>query len=674
MRKSQVQIGVLLMIAAIALVIGGCSINKPESPSWETTWDLPLTNKTYTIEDLIDEMNSDEIVFDSLGNPGFSITQDVDTISVEDNLTSPSVNHSYSDSLGIIDIDAPNMPPTNISLEDLDIPVIVDQIPFDTSFDIDENLSAFDNFDWAQISQGVINIQVANDLGIDIDSLAIVIFNSSDLFTPLGIAIFENGINDGQTLNRQIDLAGVLLENALTLRTYGAVGAQTIGSPSNDLVITTSFPSGLSVSGALAEIPGFNKNLNQVIDLTDESIIYEAEIDNGSMALQIVNETNLPMNISLSIPNFEIHDVAFMLNESINGNSTLNRVVDLSGYTFTPTGSSSPQTISIDVSAEIIDSAPIRYGINSSDAISVVAEVSEITFASVLGRIEPTTITIDPMSQAVDMPEGFENAQLTQAELRMILYNNSTTDVYVDLLLENEDGDRSVSVQDTIRGKSLLSSIPEETEIIVTALTLSSFLNPSPREINITGSAILNPAGNDSVRISRDDFFYGQVEIYSPLAFALSDTADFDLEISDIEIDTTDLPDFEETFAYGKITATLTSHLPVGARVALYIGTSNDSTIFTNPNSIVVGPFTLQSAVTDANGFAIEEVASTIDDSLSSSDISIFENELVYIAPQVELLPTAASGSVIQGGDYININATARIKVNAGDNLWDNNN
>ncbi len=674
MRKSQVQIGVLLMIAAIVLVIGGCSINKPESPSWETTWDLPLTNKTYTIEDLIDEMNSDEIVFDSLGNPGFSITQDVDTISVEDNLTSPSVNHSYSDSLGIIDIDAPNMPPTNISLEDLDIPVIVDQIPFDTSFDIDENLSAFDNFDWAQISQGVINIQVANDLGIDIDSLTIVIFNSSDLVTPLGIAIFENGINDGQTLNRQIDLAGVLLENALTLRTYGAVGAQTIGSPSNDLVITTSFPSGLSVSGALAEIPGFNKNLNQVIDLTDESIIYEAEIDNGSMTLQIVNETNLPMNISLSIPNFEIHDVAFMLNESINGNSTLNRVVDLSGYTFTPTGSSSPQTISIDVSAEIIDSAPIRYGINSSDAISVVAEVSEITFASVLGRIEPTTITIDPMSQAVDMPEGFEDAQLTQAELRMILYNNSTTDVYVDLLLENEDGDRSVSVQDTIRGKSLLSSIPEETEIIVTALTLSSFLNPSPREINITGSAILNPAGNDSVRISRDDFFYGQVEIYSPLAFALSDTADFDLEISDIEIDTTDLPDFEETFAYGKITATLTSHLPVGARVALYIGTSNDSTIFTNPNSIVVGPFTLQSAVTDANGFAIEEVASTIDDSLSSSDISIFENELVYIAPQVELLPTAASGSVIQGGDYININATARIKVNAGDNLWDNNN
>jgi len=674
MMKFQIQTGLLFMIAAALLIIGGCSINKPEAPSWETTWDMPLTNKTYTIEDLVDEMDTDKIIFDSLGNPSFSIIQDVDTISVEDNLTAPAVNNTYSDSLGIIDIDAPSVPATNFALVDLNIPIVVDQIPVDTSFLIDDNPSAFSNFDWAQISQGIVNIQVANDLGIAIDSLAIVIFNSSDLFTPLGVAIFESGINDGQVLNRQIDLAGELLESALTLRTYGAVSAQTIGSPSNDLVITTTFPSGLSVSSALAEIPGFTKNLNQVINLADESIIYEAEVDYGSMTLQIVNESNLPMNISLSIPNFELDDLAFSINESVNSNSTLNRNIDLSGYTFLPSGDTAPQTISIDVSAEIVSSAPTQYEIYSSDSLKVIAGVSEITFASVMGRIEPTAITIDPMSQAVDMPDGFEEAQLTQAELRMTLYNNSTADVYVDLLLEDENGDRNVSVQDTIRGKSLLSSIPEETEIIVTALTLSSFLNPAPQEINITGTAILNPAGSDSVRISRDDFFYGEVEIYSPLAFALSDTVDFDLDISDIEIDSEDMPDFEETFAYGKITAELTSHLPIGARVALYIGTNNDSAIFTNPNSIVVGPFTLQSAVTDVNGFAIEEVVSTFEDSLSSEEITIFENDIVYIAPQVELLPTAASGSVIRGSDYININATARIKVNAGEHLWDSNN
>jgi len=673
MRKHQFQTGLIIMFAAVVLTIGGCTINKPEAPSWETTWDLPLTNKSYSIEDLVDEMDSEEIVFDSLGNPSFSITQDIDTISVEDNLTAPAVDHTYSDSLGIIDIDAPTVSPTNFALTDLNIPIVVDQIPADTSFIIDENLSAFSNFDWAQISQGIINIEAANDLGIDIDSLVIAIFNASDLVTPLGIAIFENGIVDGQTLSRQIDLAGELLENALTLRTIGAVGAQTVGSPSTDLVITTTFPSGLSVSSALAEIPGFTKDLNQTIELEDESVIYEAEVDEGSMILQIVNETNLPMIISLSIPNFEYDDAAFTLNESVNGNSVLNRNVDLTGYMFYPSGSSSPQTIAIDAAAEIIGSAPTKYEIYSSDSLKVIAGVSEITFATVMGRIEPTMITIDPMSQDVDLPEGFEEAQLTQAELRMTLFNNSTTDVYVDLLLEDENGERNVSVQDTIRGKSLLSSVPEETEIIVTALTLSSFLNPTPQEINITGNAIMNPAGSDSVLISKDDFFYGEVEIYSPLAFALSDTADFDLEVSDIEMDNEDMPDFEETFAYGKVTAELTSHLPIGARVALYIGTDDDSTIFTNPNSVVVGPFTLESAVTDVNGFAIEEVISIFEDSLTSAEITIFDNETVYIAPQVELLPTGASGSVIQGSDYINISATARIKVNAGENLWEDN-
>ncbi|MCP4580189.1 MAG: hypothetical protein GY839_01125 [candidate division Zixibacteria bacterium] len=673
MKKFQFQIGLLLLLAA-GVIITGCSVEKPEAPSWETTWDMPLTNKTYTIEEIIEEMDSEEITFDSLGNPGFSISQEIDTIAVENNLTSPAVNQTYSDSLGIIDIDAPIVPPTNFALADLSLPIVIDVIPIDTSFSINEDLSAFGNFDWADISAGEINIEVANDLGIDIDSLAIGIYNTSDLGTPIGFTIFETGIADDQTLNRQIDLAGERLENALTLITFGVVDSQGIVAPANDMVITTTFPSGLSVSGAMAEIPGFTKDLNQVVDLGDESVIYEAEIDDGSMTLQIDNGTSLPMNVSLSIPNFDLDGSALTIDESIAGNNTLYRVVDLTDYTFTPSGISSPQTISIDVSAVIVGSAPTKYLINSSDNLDVSADVSEITFRSVMGRIESAEITIDPMSQDVDIPDEFAEAQLTQAELRMILYNNSTTEVYVDLLLENESGSRSLVVQDTIQARALAASTPLETEIIVESMTLSAFLNPAPSIINISGTAILNPAGDDSVRISKDDFFYGEVEIYSPLAFALSDTIEIELDASDVEIDSEDLPDFEETFAYGTINAELTSHLPVGARVALYIGFYADDRIFSDPNSVVVGPFTLEQAETDVNGYAIEEAISVFNDSLTSSEIVIFENDIVYIAPQVQLLPTGAGGSAIQGSDYINITATARVKVNAGEHLWEDDN
>jgi len=673
MKKFQFQIGLLLLFAA-GVIITGCSIERPEAPSWESTWDLPLSNKTYTIEEIIEEMDSDEIVFDSLGNPSFSISQDIDTVSVGDNLTSAAVNQAYSDSLGVIDIDAPTVPPTSFGLADLNLPIAIDQIPIDTSFSINEDLAAFGSFDWADISAGVIDIQVNNDLGINIDSLAIGLYNTSDLGTPIGYTIFENGIADDQTLSRQINLAGERLESALTLITFGVVDSQGIATPSNDLVITTTFPLGLSVSGAMAEIPGFTKDLNQVVDLGDESVIYEAAIYDGTITIQIDNGTSLPMNISMSLPNFDLDGTPFTLDESIAGNYTLNRVVDLTDYTFTPSGTSSPQTISIDATAEIIGSAPTKYLINNTDNLDVSATVSEITFASVMGRIESTEIAIDPMSQDVDIPDGFADAQLTQAELRMILYNNSTTEVYIDLLLENEDGSRNVAVQDTIQARGFSSSTPEVTVIIVESLTLSSFLDPAPSVINISGTAILNPAGNDSVQIHMDDFFYGEVEIYSPLAFALADTIEIDLDISDVEIDNEDMPDFEETFVYGRINAELTSHLPIGARIALYIGTYSDDRIFTDPNSVVVGPFTLEQATTDVNGFAIEEVISVFSDSLTSSEITIFDNDIVYIAPQVQLLPTGPGGSVIQGSDYINITATARVRVNIGEHLWEDDN
>ena len=70
----------------------------------------------------------------------------------------------------------------------------------------------------------------------------------------------------------------------------------------------------------------------------------------------------------------------------------------------------------------------------------------------------------------------------------------------------------------------------------------------------------------------------------------------------------------------------------------------------------------------------IQEITSAFDDSLSTAEIAIFENEQLYIAPQVELLPTGIGGSVIQGTDYISIIASARLRVKAGDNIWNKDN
>ena len=673
MRNFKTKIGVLLLLTML-VVISGCTIKKPEAPTWETTWDMPLTNRTYSIEELIDEMDTEDIIFDNEGNPNFSFTQQVDSVAVEDNLTADAVDNTYEDSLDVVDIDAPVIDPENFTFAGLQIPNVANTVPSDTSFNKSQPLSTINTFSWAEIYQGIMQIEVANDLGVDIDSLVIWIYNASDTLTPVGTAIFENGIDDDETLNRQVPLDGETIENDLVVRTFGTVLGQAISLPTNDLVVTATFPSGLSVTAAQAEIPAFTKNLNQTIELSDSSIIYEAVIDQGNLVINIINGSNLPMNLALTLPGFELSGTPLSFTENVAGNSSVIRNIDLTNYTFYPTGTSFPQTIAVEVVANIPGTAPTRYDVHASDSLRVLSHVSEIVFQSVTGKIKPTEINIDPTSEDVDVPDGFEDAHLTQAEMRLRLYNNSTSDVYVDMLLENEDHSKSVVVQDTVRGKSLSTSLPRETEIVVTALELSSFLDPTPSVINITGTAIMNPANADSITISRDDFFYGEIEISSPLAFALESASEIDLDITDADLSDEDKPDIEETLDYGYIHAELGSHLPVGMQMSLYIGTRSDSTIFDDPASIVVGPFVLESAPVDANGFATDEIAIVFDDTLTSSEFAIFNNDLVYIAPRVTLLPTTAAGSWIQGTDYITINATAQVRVNAGEHLWNNDN
>ena len=487
------------------------------------------------------------------------------------------------------------------------------------------------------------------------------------------MADFEGGIDQGQTLSRSIDLSGDSVRNQLTLRIHGAVPVSFVAGGSDNFAATSSFPTGMTVVAAQAESPAITKDLSQTIELSDSSVIDQAVIESGQLSLQIVNGTSMPADLTLRIPNFTDGSDTLSIAESFIGAGSIDRDIDLAGYTFRPSGTGNPQTVDMVVTANIPASAPAQRVFTSSDSLHVSAAISTITFASVSGQVKPTRIDIEPIESDVDLPEGIGEARLTHAALNLTLYNNSTADVDVDLTMEDETQTRQLALAGRIQGKDDIADPPRATVLTLDADSLSGFLDPAPSRITIIGEAIFNP-DEEIITITRDDFFYGDVEITSPLAFFLADTVRVDLDANETDVNQDDLPDLEETFGYGKITAVLANRLPIGARVALYISTRSDSTMFDDPDALVIGPFTLESALTDINGFAIEEVTSTFEDSLDSQQILIFDNDVVYIAPKVELMPTSSAGSYIQGSDYIGIRATARIKVNVNENAWDGNN
>ncbi len=659
----------ILLAAAGLMILSGCSIKKPESPRWETTWDLPLVNKSYALSDILDQIDDSLINLDSLGNPYFEINEDLDTVLVENNLRVQGENTNYVQHLGTVNINPPEAQSINLTKASFGLPPDVPWVPA-VSFDHYEYMQPLQGFSWALIQNGQMDLTINNDLGVDLDTLIVTLYNQNDLSTPLGIAYFENGLAQGQTATRSFDLSGDSVTNNLVYLMHGAVPASFVAGGTDTMLTTCSFPYAMVISAGQAEVPDMSRDLGRSIAMEDSSLISQAVIDSGYVNIEIENNLTIPIDVVIKIPNFTSGTDTLSMACPLPPFNTINRQLNLEGYTFRPTGTIRPQTIDVIAAATIAASAPDQRTFTSTDSLKVAINMSSIVLRSIVGQVKPTSIEIDTIYSDVDIPEEINQAQLTHANLNLTIYNNSTADADVNLMINNQDFTKNLRLTGRINGKINSYDPPRATVLRLGPEQLATFLNPPPERIAITGQAVFNPDG-EIVRITSSDYFFGLVNIVSPLAFSLSDTINVDLDINESDINEGDVPDLEQTFGYGKITATLSNRLPIGASVSLYIGTVGDSTIFTDPNSLVIGPFALNRAVTDDDGYAVEPVTSVFEDSLDSQEILIFDNDKVYIAPKVVLTPTGSNGSYIQGSDYMGIRATARIKINAGDNLWD---
>ncbi len=656
----------LILPVAVLMIMAACTVEKPQAPSWLTTWDIPISNKTFSISDLLENIGDSLITFDSLGNPGFSITQGFDTVSVANNLTVAGINLDIRDSLGIIDIDPPGGATASTNINDF-LTVNFGVVP-PVSFGHSQNLSAISNFTWMDVQSGTLDLTFSNYLEVDLDTLIVTVVDLADSHT-VGTAVYANGLTYLEQETQSIDLSGQTISNSLAMdfQGYTAGGVLLYAGPQS-LDADMSFPSTITVVASRAEIPEIIKSQSRLTAIGDSTNITTSSISAGSAQFDISNGTELPLTIDITSANFTLGGSPMLINQLVSGNSAVQVIVDLAGYQFSPVDSPSTQYIDIEFTATVPASAPTQYTVAAGDSIGIGVNVADITFQSITGRVKPTAIVVDPIQQNLDIPQGLDQAMLTQAELNLNLYNNSTADSDVDLIIIG--GGKSIDIAGRIAGKSSPGASPRLTTLEVSSQELSDFLNPPPSDISISGSAVLNP-DYAVVTITADDNFYGEVQIYSPIALAIYDSVSIETDISETEIDKDSRPDnFQDTFRYGAINIDFDSHLPLGISMTIYIGTLADSTLYDNPGTLILGPYTLLPGTVDNNGHVIESALSNISDSLSSAQLAIFDTSMVYVGQKINLLPTDSTGVQVLGTDYINIRSNARIQVKVGDNMW----
>jgi hypothetical protein len=636
----------------IFLTLLQCSFRKPTSPTWETDLILPLINKTYDMVTIIEEADEPSLYVDTLGQLCFSNEIDLDTTRVEELLTFPNSTYWVKENVGIIKIKSPDPQETEFVLSEVyqgDVGLVP---PF--SFALDKGLERISTFSSATLDQGKAFVSAENHLNLDLDSLSIDLIDdlSSDIIEKV---IFAQGLRDGEVDTQEVDLRGKIISNQISYSIQAHTpGGNILTLSGKYLKLGFSFSDSIYVREALAQIPEIQIEKTEAFEIPTDDIIQKAVIKNGSVILNISNHTNLSTNLQITISDFSYQGTPLSVNRFLLPGNDIPVEVPLEEYLFEPT---SGRELNVDLRAITESTATQKVWVSSSDSIAVEAHLTQLYFREVTEIVQPTFVEIDSIEKEIDLPQGFDAAHLPEASISLEITNGVNLPGGLHLQIKG-DGGQILSISGNVEAGS--ASHPIETIIVEDNLTL--FLNPVPSQVTITGDVSFGD-GITSATFTEEDFVIGKIVINSPLELIL-DSTQIQIDEGENSLSKDERELIGERLNYTKMISKFENHLPMSAKVELYLKTTPD--IYTQPD-LVIGPINLTSGGIDENGKVTTPTLSQHVTSLDKEELMIFESTPFYVGGKIFLPGTDGEKVKFYASDYIKISSYLEVKVKAGE-------
>jgi hypothetical protein len=651
----------LLMVGFITVVIltlAQCSIKKPEAPTWETHFSLPLINRTVGVEELLDNLNMDGLSIDSNGGVSFSLDQQLDSLVLDQSeFVTPDIEYAVSATLGVVSVPVSSSPPVYVSLNAINglasgLPNDSAQVPA-MRFDVFNNLDPIPDFSQAEIQTGQVSAFVHNALGVTLD---IVIIDLYDLNQSIVIVrdTFPGPILPGMSDTLIFSLDGRTLSNNIRIHIDAHTTGGNVDSASTRGISSGIFFNGdITVTSAIAKVQSITKTFSQIAELAQSGRVDTASIVSGELNLTLVNATNLTADIQLTIPAIESNGQPLVVSQAVAAQSSSLVRVPLGGKQLIPGGDSVPQFVAVNVQATCNGSGQTLVGVNETDSIHIDANFELVTFSSIVGSFDSIATTFTGLTQAVDVPAGFENMELTAATLTLEILSAIDQPGVLDITIDGSN-QKQITLSGTIQPGT--QAIPVISYI--TDGSVADFLSPIPASITISGGVIFgNSAYTSTMR--PNDYAVASIKIDAPFEVRVNPT-----QISaDIERTTINQEDIEPV--KGNILETqfvykIASHLPIGAGIDIYLG-PDSATLFTNPQ-LVINAQPIAAGLMDTSGVVIDTISTGFQTVvLDSADFTIIENPILFVSPIITLQGSNGNIVKLSGNDYINI--IGRIEV-----------
>jgi len=650
-----------LVIAVIFLTLAQCTVKKPESPVWDTQLTVPLINRTYPMDELIDKLDQDGIVMDSAGSISYSFSEDLDTVTLStEDLSSSDIGYSITETLGAITIDPPTGDVAVVPLAG--IVGLATSLPGDQasvpagSFAVVNVLSIESTFSTATITSGTAEIYIENNLGVDLDTVIVSLVDVN-----LGILATDTilgGIPALATDTILLDLAGNEMTSDLRLESLCHTPGGLVTSASTRCIESElAFPNQIQVVEAVTEVLPFTKEFTSQVALGETDRIDTAVLIGGNLNMLITNGTNLDADLIITIPDFELAGTPLTVTRTALANQVQAVSVDLTGYQIVPSDRTVPQMLDIMALADLPGSGTTKVLVTKNDSIAVETSVTNLQFGSVTGVFDGVGADFDGIQQDIEVPTGFDDIELQVAVLSLTIENTVDLPGFLNVQLTGDHG-HFITLSGAIAAAGDTSSTT-----ILTVTDSANFLAPIPQQITVSGSAIFGD-GVYQGTLEDADFISAHIDVTAPIFMVIPQT-EIDTDIRRESIDQDDITIITDHLNEAIFSYNVISQLPFGACVEFYLG-SDSANLFTNyqlrlPKTDADSIF-IPVAPVDQYGIASDTISTGfVSISLDSLDTRVLEHDPLFIGQKITLLGSSGQAVRLSQTDFLTI--MARIEV-----------
>jgi len=677
------------------LLCAGCSLKTPKAPSWQTQWNIPLVNRSYTVREMVED--EDRVMFDAEGRLGFHVEEEIAAAAIGENFVLDDFEQTFE--VALTDLTIPNMIVGYDHFSFLQLcseatgkegqSVVIHPAVFQRVAGVKH---ADERFRSAVIETGRGRLRLYSRLPVALENVALQLRDgvSGDILLsaprvaridPYDSALVALDLNCKRIPeNNQWLISGAVV---------GSAGAAVPIRPDQSLEALTQIDE-MRVSFLHAKLPSLTLQEQESIELLPGMTLQVEEMafQRGKVAVTLDNHTP----ISAEILSWKIQEIK-------NGSGDpLQFVVPLTSHSRSVSridlrqfvarldlpANGAAQFLHLDFDGVTRDSGDQLYVLDQQSKLTARVAFSDLAIDHLSGRLQEQEVVLDTVFRSLSLPErldDLDHVRFGDARLALDIFNT------IQLPLRFEGTLRAWNEQ----GRSVSFTINEQIQAggsgeVRTRLPLFTaqnspivqFMDIRPTHLAIAGRAWVGD-GMTYGRISASDYLRAQVVLDVPAR--VSWTA------KEVRLDTTQIqikPAAEEGDLYDqgeivRISADATdrlqsaviqlrieNHLPLGGVLHLRLADAL-ARLYDRPN-VLLGPIQLPAAAMDAAGRA--SAARHIETSLelNKEDLALFKNagmdlKPVFIATELSLDGSNGEERQIFSEDYIKVQALLTLEV-----------